>query len=38
MFRIKSINKYGESPWSIETPVQTSESILTPDGIENFCV
>jgi hypothetical protein len=34
MFRIKSMNIYGESPWSIEIPVQTIESIVTSDGIE----
>jgi hypothetical protein len=35
MFRIKSTNIYGESPWSNEIPVQTSELILTSDGIES---
>ncbi len=35
MFRIKSMNIYGESPWSMETPVQTTESIITSDGNEN---
>lgn len=32
-FRIKSTNIYGESPWSSEIPVQTSESILTFDDL-----
>lgn len=32
MFRIKSMNIYGESPWSMEIPVQTIESIVTSDG------
>jgi hypothetical protein len=35
-FRVKSINIYGESPWSNETSVQTTESILTSDGIEKI--
>jgi hypothetical protein len=35
MFRIKSTNIYGESPWSNEIPVQTSELILTSDGTES---
>ncbi|CAF5146320.1 unnamed protein product, partial [Rotaria magnacalcarata] len=34
MFRIKAINIYGESPWSIETPVQTTELMITSDGIK----
>ncbi len=34
MFRIKSMNVYGESPWSISIPVQTFESIITSDGIK----
>ncbi len=34
MFRIKSMNIYGESPWSIEIPVQTIESIVTSDGMK----
>ena len=35
LFRIKAENNYGDSPWSIETPVQTIESIITPDGKRN---
>jgi hypothetical protein len=38
MIRIKAMNIYGESPWSIETPVQTIESILTSDGIDMLCI
>ncbi|CAF2499193.1 unnamed protein product [Rotaria sp. Silwood2] len=33
MFRIKSMNTYGASPWSIETSVQTMESIITSDDL-----
>jgi len=35
MFRIKSMNIYGESPWSMEIPVQTIESIVNSDGMIN---
>ena len=27
------MNIYGESPWSLEIPVQTIESVITSDGI-----
>jgi hypothetical protein len=33
LFRIKSTNIYGESPWSNEIPVQTNELIITSEGI-----
>ena len=36
MFRIKSMNIYGESPWSMDIPVQTIESIVTADGWANL--
>ncbi|CAF3752170.1 unnamed protein product [Rotaria socialis] len=37
-FRIKAINIYGESPWSIETPVQTIESTITSDDLPELHV
>ncbi|CAF0851701.1 unnamed protein product [Adineta ricciae] len=38
MFRIKSMNIYGESPWSIEIPVQTTELILSSDDLPQLHV
>ncbi|CAF5182015.1 unnamed protein product, partial [Rotaria magnacalcarata] len=38
MFRIKAINIYGESPWSIETPVQTTELMITSDDLPELHV
>lgn len=38
MFRIKSMNIYGESPWSMEIPVQTIETIVTSDGQQNSTI
>lgn len=35
-FRIKSMNIYGESPWTAETPVQTAELIVTSDGRQSI--
>ncbi|CAF1407947.1 unnamed protein product [Rotaria sordida] len=38
IFRIKSMNIYGESPWTIETFVQTTESIITSDDLPQLRV
>ncbi|CAF1149884.1 unnamed protein product [Rotaria sp. Silwood1] len=38
MFRIKSKNIHGDSPWSIETAVQTMESIITSDDLPQLRV
>ncbi|CAF0774952.1 unnamed protein product [Adineta steineri] len=38
MFRIKSMNIYGESPWSNDIPVQTIESIITSDDLPQLHV
>ncbi|UJR15729.1 hypothetical protein I4U23_002664 [Adineta vaga] len=37
-FRIKSTNIYGESPWSNDIPVQTSELIITSDDLPQLHV
>ncbi|CAF0944414.1 unnamed protein product [Rotaria sordida] len=37
-FRIKSINIYGESPWSHEIPIQTNELIITSDDLPQLHV
>ncbi|CAF1305916.1 unnamed protein product, partial [Adineta ricciae] len=37
-FRIKSTNIYGESPWSMDIPIQTSELIITSDDLPQLHV
>lgn len=38
LFRIKSINIYGESLWSHQIPVQTNELIITSEGNWLMCM